>query len=121
MKAHTPGPWSINLNVSQKQIMQNKSLVRPPGERASYRTIHPIKPDGTGKSKFPVAFIAGDPRPRHVNEANARLIAAAPDLLEILENILENVLDLNHVVLSPRVIHQARAVISKIEGESNVD
>ena len=61
---HSPGPW-----------MQDKSCVG--------RTIVANAPDGMA---FNLAHLAGDDP---VQEANARLIAAAPDLLEAAKVALE--------------------------------
>jgi hypothetical protein len=57
---HTPGPWTLNF-------------------------------DGTGafrEQDQPYVFVAALGRPLAERKANARLIAAAPELLEALEEIL---------------------------------
>lgn len=78
---HTPGPWGI---------------VEPSANYASRL----IKADSVGKGYY--GFIATatsrDPHPVHgggiseaTAQANARLIAAAPDMLNMLKRILETV------------------------------
>ena len=66
---HTPGPWVV---VERKQ------------GRGVSRVIWRADGAGTG-----ITRIEGDPGPGEVNAANARLIAAAPALLEALERTLE--------------------------------
>ena len=61
----TPGPWKVNIST--------KSNVFP--KRAIF----------SRDNKFPLAGIFGDPRPKKENEANAHLIAAAPDMYEALK------------------------------------
>lgn len=58
---HTPGPWNTNLGVVW------------PG-------------DSSGN---PIAYLNGHCRKLAEDEANARLIAAAPDLLEALKEIMD--------------------------------
>ncbi|HGG9054445.1 TPA: hypothetical protein ACJJ1D_005040 [Enterobacter hormaechei subsp. xiangfangensis] len=53
---------------------------------------------------------------RNATIANANLIAAAPDLLEALQNLLEDVCSNNDSALGYRV-DEARAAISKALGE----
>lgn len=60
---HTPGPWTIRLS-------------RPIGEWQAY-VVH--GPDGSA-----IAFCNSSVAPNH---ANARLIAAAPELLAVLHNV----------------------------------
>jgi hypothetical protein len=47
-------------------------------------------------------------------EHNARLIAAAPDMLAVLETILD-VWD-DHKIIGPTVYHDARAIIASAKG-----
>jgi hypothetical protein len=49
--------------------------------------------------------------------ANARLIAAAPDLLAALEDMLNLTLDEDDIAVSSRIA-KARAVIAKAKGEA---
>ncbi|PZS88178.1 hypothetical protein [Stenotrophomonas maltophilia] len=61
MSKHTPGPWSYSK-----------------GERHNFFYID--SPSGD------VVYVTGSLQPDHV-EANARLIAAAPELLDLLERV----------------------------------
>jgi hypothetical protein len=65
--AFTRGPWAVST-VSFGSGKRHNILGR------------------TGK--FAIAHTYGDPRPARENEANARLIAAAPDLFEALNAIV---------------------------------
>lgn len=53
---------------------------------------------------------------KHIQKANAQLIAAAPDLLEALQSILE-LQTRGYVVLGDKYTDMARAAISKALGE----
>jgi len=59
---HTPGPWQVNSNFAS-QVCDC---------------------DGTSRGCAPIANMSGTPAER---KANARLIAAAPDLLEALREV----------------------------------
>lgn len=65
MNKHTPGPWEIGLRES------------------AYAMERTIEADAIN-SGAPLAIIRGDGSTKE-NEANARLIAAAPDMLEALK------------------------------------
>jgi hypothetical protein len=90
---HTPGPWSIGKSAD--------------GTLAICVPVHPS--EGSG---FAVATVN---RPRRMGtvrgdmEANAHLIATAPELLEALEWILESVSPGERVAL--------QAIIAKAEGK----
>lgn len=60
----------------------------------------------------------GNPSPEKIartrNRANARLIAAAPDLLALVQEILSDEL----ASLAPGTIERARAAIAKATGEA---
>jgi hypothetical protein len=97
MSEHTPGPW----------LLENrgyKFIVSKPGD--GYITRDVCRLDGSTMSAF-------------AQEANARLIAGAPDLLEALKAL--------EVLFSPCVrdstqadwIDRARAAIKAVEGENH--
>lgn len=92
MKLHTPGPWA--------RIIADGYIVR-----------HPQIYSDTG----PVANATwlGDSRLEELN-ANARLIAAAPELLEALEALL----DYENGIQKAKAEQMARAAITKAGGES---
>lgn len=72
-KKHTPGPWTV-LNGSSGLLIEQR--VRLVDFDNGVRPLH-------------VAFIATSLTPSPRAEADARLIAAAPDLLEALKDLVE--------------------------------
>lgn len=107
---HTAGPW-----IGQ-------------GERGSYRNVTTSKGEGEGECVARVDLVieqdeSGRWRPNHeVTEANARLIAAAPELLEACRELREHgVSELQAQQLSEdsilgQILKQADAAIAKAEG-----
>ena len=91
---HTPGPWKQNGNT--------------------------VWEDGT-KDRGHIAVCrlrVGTHVPEFQNEANARLIAAAPDLLAVLEKVLaayEAAREPGHGTI---LIAEARAAIAKARGQA---
>jgi hypothetical protein len=98
MSKSTPGPWTWNKNYH--------GLTGPGGavilDYATYEGMW-------------VPDYAGD-----WAKANARLIAAAPDLLAALEDALSifEFGDDDETVLAPKWVARARAAIAKAEGHS---
>jgi len=86
---HTPGPWSWSDKVNKREWCLE------PGVLISSET------DGTP---------GGD----RIDQANACLIAAAPDLLDVLERVLSSPL----VRLTGDIEPQVVAAIAKAKGES---
>lgn len=90
---HTPGPWIINPSGS----LEPESWKKRPDNGKPYRehgTIRPAAPGGC------VAHVyLGDTWPENVDvalaeqEANARLISAAPCLLAAAQAVLDNAID----------------------------
>ena len=90
-ETHTPGPWenaSVGIGLSATQVVWF-------GEN----TNKGIQVIGTGKDK-----------------ANARLIAAAPELLEQCK-FLEKLLAMIHHESSP-MLADLRAILDRVEGET---
>jgi len=90
MSKHTPGPW--------KEAMW--------GGRVAI--IHDRTDDGT----FDVVVACNDSAPTF---ADARLIAAAPDLLAMLQELATCLQERD---IEPGLVKQARAAIAKAEGTS---
>jgi hypothetical protein len=91
--SHTPGPWIVEEDVrhySGAEEMVGYNIVAP-GDK----------------------YIAGPEGILPDNEADARLIAAAPDLLEACKAAEWNSLD-----LPASVVEQLRAAITKATGET---
>jgi len=97
MSKHTPGPWTYYL----------ASKHYPNGSDNDYGRI--VWAIGHGEvAQTPGRLLDTE------DEANARLIAAAPDLLEALEQVV-NLLDYDDDSLGARMV--ARAAILKATGE----
>jgi hypothetical protein len=94
---HTPGPWLISERVKTARL-DNALMVRP--------VYHQNYEYGA------TAIIA-------TSEANARLIAAAPDLLAVLQQMIEVFLDTDGSFGADEteIMEMARAAIAKATGE----
>lgn len=94
---HTPGPWRINgsLITSQAAMALQVAIVYPPK-------------------------VGNAPRDIDERDANARLIAAAPDLLDALRLLLDGLQtyapEFMHGLPKADYIRAARAAIAKAEG-----
>lgn len=68
------------------------------------------------------AFIPGTNRYREIFEdeqlANARLIAAAPDLLEVVAGFLFEFAGIQWVTPEPKLVKDAKAAFTKATGEA---
>jgi hypothetical protein len=64
---HTPGPWQVNSNDP----------------------LHVCDADGESRGCSPIAFVQVGNDGRWTAKANARLIAAAPDLLVALQAVAD--------------------------------
>lgn len=93
MMSHTPGPWKVAENLF--------------GNTASYEVYANVETK-SGKGGY-TRICQITPRDQ---KANARLIAAAPELLEALENCL------GFVVAHPQFTEDLRNLIAKARGES---
>lgn len=89
---HTPGPWHVG--GSDKSTIYNKY-----GQRIA--------------NSFEGVLVtqASD----ETCQANARLIAAAPDLLELLQELVDGMTDVEDS--DSRVLFRARAAIAKATGQ----
>lgn len=109
---HTPGPWIVGTETRDDEICTIHGVPRQPSE------------DGKGQGWVYVHYnrvIGGDWHYAGEDEqmANARLIAAAPELLEACEAVLK--------ATDPQVVHNvgagsardlALAAIAKARGET---
>ena len=95
---HTAGEWTKGTNTATKDWMTIYASGKPIAE------VKPINKKGERQ--------AGD---FETEEANARLIAAAPDLLEALEKF--TLLNPDHYKDIAGFIKNAQAAISKAKGE----
>ena len=98
-QTHTPGPW---IHAHSGPVMQGYSqpfAIAQKGERNL------------------VAGVFGDVKGGvDVTEANARLIAAAPELLEALKTVVDGVVMIFPSIVNSSPIIAARAAIAKAEG-----
>ena len=97
MSKHTPGPW--------KTVARNYPIADTGDYDGCWEVL-------TGDPKKPIVQIWGD---SDEDEANARLIAAAPDLLEALKDTLQ-LLEVYCGDFEEGTRKQARAAIAKAEG-----
>lgn len=92
---HVPGPWEIEAAVRTGYTVYNKTtgfIVGCQDEEGRYGAI--------------------------ASEADARLIAAAPDLLEALQQVLHHFVPMQgNLQIEREVIAQAHAAINKATGE----
>lgn len=108
-RKHTPGPWAVHHN--------------PDWNQWSVRSANP-----SGLADAPIYYELADRIGGHVLgesfddysevEANARLIAAAPELLEALEQFVAWVDAPCESAFSDSQLASARAAIAKATGES---
>lgn len=95
MSKHTPGPWFV--------CHKSPFIVRA-GDDISGRHIAHI-----GPANYTPRF--------DIDEPNARLIAAAPDLLDALERLVSAARDADHGYMD-QAIDNAESAISKARGQS---
>ena len=106
MTSHTPGPWVCRHWDGNQQIVIESVRHRGPNELALVRPPLTATPhDGWTCTAEDVAE----------NEANARLIAAAPELLEACKLSLKNVLSDTIAISTWR--DMLRNAIAKAEGK----
>ena len=101
---HTSGPWSIGLINHKKQRVDIDSLSYD--KFMGYKSWRGLART-YGCEDFPE-------KGSEAMMANARLIAAAPELLEALQSVLENCLDSEGLCAAHA---KARAALAKTTGE----
>lgn len=102
---HTPGPWEIDPDY-RPGMSWNRHIV-----------------DGSGEGRICFMSNPGELGNHRECEANARLIAAAPDLLEALEVIAGGDVDVSGTAIivgtgASTVMRQVRTAIAKARGEA---
>ena len=97
---HTPGPWTVDWSDDGPLIYTGDLLIASVSGSTEHVEVQGLDGETT--------------------EANAWLIAAAPDLLAALERILARVETLNLFAEhgeDAKVVEQARAAIAKAQGQ----
>jgi len=102
MNKFTPGPWFAVEDIHDES------------DGFTYIAGYDIKSNGA--EIVGCEGISGDSAE---NLANARLIAAAPDLLGALEAAVTSMLDSGYNASESVVIRKARAAIARAKGEQN--
>ena len=101
MSKHTPGPWFATRNIAYWEVVPNNPGMGVPWTVADICPSDPGNPDGG------------------LQEANARLIAAAPEMLEAIEETLQSVV-MNRlhdtIEISRDAIELLRAALAKAKG-----
>ena len=125
MSKHTPGPWQwVNSRTDEPFNFDAEW----DGEgRPSLRTKAERKKNEDSRWELPLPDWILDAEPmQHGNDAaNARLIAAAPELLETLQSLLWYVGQLEELVYGAddagdhEDVAKARAAIAKAKGEQH--
>ena len=105
MSKHTPGPWTF----TSEQISDDGVQIHDEIRCFHLQSGDTVVLDGCGCCDSP----------RLGNPADARLIAAAPDLLEALESMLQSFLITQSLEDYPidAPCNKARAAIAKAKGE----
>ena len=101
MSKHTPGPWLIAESVVSRHAITNMRRIRSKNEGLEHGAVCDVYgiQDGSEAS------------------ANARLIAAAPDLLEALQGMIEVVSNTEYGEIDRKLaVKDARASIAKATG-----
>lgn len=101
--AHTPGPWAIRTESMAGDILNNHAAIDAPTHYCFAQVVWKMEYQSSSPER----------------EANARLIAAAPEMLEALKAMLpeNNVAD-EHCRPDFTTCEKARAAIAKAEGRS---
>ena len=114
MTQHTKGPWEINwyectMDKGDVEHAKSKGNLNAKIGDVLWRSPRSIGPCGSEHSHWGGDLLT-------VEEADARLIAAAPDLLEALKNLLESHYNGNVIKAD---CAEAEAAIAKATGEKN--
>lgn len=96
---HTPGPWM----VTERNTGERSALLVSKDDCMNFGAIAEVYPWNPG----------GDP------QANAHLIAAAPDLYEALHEILNYIGGADGPLLDSYVMDRAEAALAKARGEAS--
>lgn len=99
-QSHTPGPWELGALVNNDEGVLHRQVIARSQSSVSGATITPA-----------ICTVSGYSSRR---DDNARLIAAAPDMLELLKSLWELRGQINHDSI---IWKEVKQVITKAEGE----
>lgn len=102
MAEHTPGPWRFDQDWHRIPTILG----------ADGAHVATVEKDNFIHGKFPGI---GHTEPKPERDANARLIAAAPELLAALSGLLSDLDNPDLIDIRDETIAQARAVVAKAE------
>lgn len=94
MAKHSPGPWRTEAVSDAVRVVV-----------------------GSGRAKVILARCAPPQIPEGETHANARLMAAAPDLLEVARGVLEFGNVFAHAIGEESLWERAKAAVAKAEGQ----
>ena len=121
MSKHTPGPWFLSekdMSLSEDDVMSIGVMTKTGADDDESTCVTSVSAFGVASyEEGGVTYYgatAPDAASLAVAHANARLIAAAPDLLEALRALVEAVEDNDQDSL--RELIAAHAAIAKAEG-----
>jgi hypothetical protein len=100
MSKHTPGPWYLRQSDNATVFIEHSDCHL----------------DAVGNIDNRICVMPVEITSKHNSLNNARLIAASPDLLEALKEILYYIGD--RKVATHGAMHRARAAIAKATGET---
>ena len=106
INAHTHGPWQVLPQEPDKNYLRVRGVV--PGDRRKIANVHIPEVDSNFHTERMIE------RDMQESIANANLIAAAPELLEALKEMV-NSYELEASPENPALL-QAKAIIAKAEG-----
>lgn len=115
-KTHTPGPWKIvtNFHPHYRGGNHTERRIFTAWEHPQLKDCYPIVNSSIGLGE------TADGPPRHMvsilNEADAVLIAAAPDLLDALQSLVDMDVAFQRGPKVENAVEKARAAIAKATG-----
>ena len=112
MSKHTPGPWTFGLCEFSEDLLEFRVSEKPFDYRGPGYYDNPSIYGADGKE-----VVGCDEYYAFSGPANARLIAAAPELLEALRDYVGGCTDDD--CLMGETCRNARAAIAKAEGTDN--
>jgi len=120
MTQHTPGPWEVEYATDSKEPRGCPT----PGACSSpvclTNIVAPVSPWTTSAlpGSVVVAYVPNWPACPNEERGNARLIAAAPELLAVIRESVHEIERLAHKATACLgIVERARALLARIEGK----